>query len=105
MALSRHQVDTLIKLVEIEIKILDDYPDDGIGARRIPQLEAVRTELVDLTTVGSRAGSRARSRNVFAGLSWKKIRPWNRFKAPPVPEPPQQARVAGGTGAFWLKPD
>ncbi len=102
MALSRHQIDTLIKLVDIEIKILDDYPDDGVGNRRIPQLETVRTELVNLTTAGGR--------KAFADMSWKKIRPWNRIKAPTldVPKPPQEARVTGstgGTGAVWLKHD
>lgn len=103
MALSRHQIDTLIKLVDIEIKILDDYPDDGVGTRRVPQLAAVRTELVNLTTAGGK--------KAFADMSWKKIRPWNRIKAPrtlEVPKPPLEARVTGstgGTGAFWLKHD
>ena len=101
MALSRRQIDTLIELVDIEIKILDDHPDDGVGTRRIPQLQAARTELVDLAAAG-----RARYKKAFADISWKKIRPWNRLRPTPtleVPEPPQEARVTGSTGTFLRK--
>ncbi len=96
MSLSKRHIDTLINLVNIEIKVLDTYPDEGGETPRIPLLEACRMELVTLA-----AADRARRKKAFPEMSWKKGRAANRADQPApaeIPPRPETAPVDGGNG-------
>ncbi len=96
MSLSQRQIDTLIQLLDIEIKVLDAYPDEDGPNGRIAQLEACRLELVTLA-----AADRAKRKKAFPDMSWNKDRSWTRTTQPrpaEIPDPPETARVASGDG-------
>ena len=77
MSLSQRQIDTLIRLLDTELKVLDAYPDADGPNGRIPNLEACRLELVTLA-----AADRARRKKTFPGMSWNKDRSWTKTSQP-----------------------
>ncbi len=96
MSLSQRQIDTLIHLLDIELKVLDAYPDEDGPNGRIPNLEACRLELVTLA-----AADRARRKKTFPGMSWNKDRSWTKTSQPrpvEIPDPPEKAPIATGAG-------
>lgn len=96
MSLSKRHIDTLINLVDIEIKVLDAYPDEGGETPRIPLLETCRMELVTLA-----AADRARRKKAFPEMSWKKGRAANKAGGAgraEMPQAPEAAPVDGGDG-------
>ncbi len=70
MSLSQRHIDTLVELLDIELKVLDAFPDENAEGGRIPQLESCRRELFTLAAI-----DRARRKKAFPGLSWKRHRP------------------------------
>lgn len=96
MSLSQRQIDTLIHLLDIELKVLDAYPDEEGPNGRIPNLEACRLELVTLA-----AADRARRKKAFSDMSWNKDRSWTETKQPRpvgIPDRPEKAPIATGAG-------
>ncbi len=77
MSLSQRQIDTLIQLLDIELEVLDAYPDEDGPNGRIPQLEACRLELVTLA-----AAERARRKKAFPAMTWKSDRSWAKSSQP-----------------------
>ena len=93
MSLSQRQ----IQLLDIELKVLDAYPDEDGPSVRIPTLESCRLELVTLA-----AADRARRKKAFPGMSWNKTR---RPRPVESPEPPENAPIATGAELPWRRAD
>ena len=81
MPLSQSHIDTLIGLIDIELKVMDAFPDDNLRSGRIPQLEACKRELSTLS-----AADRAHRKKIFPSLSWNRHRARDKASPPQLPE-------------------
>lgn len=104
MSLSQRHIDTLIGLIDIELKVLDAFPDDNTRSGRIPQLEACKRELSTIA-----AADRARRKKAFPDLSWDRHRARDKANPPPpveIPAAPAKPTVSSNGGdVFSRKPD
>ena len=101
MSLSQRHIDTLIGLIDLELKVLDAFPDDHTRSGRIPQLETCKRELSTLA-----AADRARRKKAFPDLSWD--RHLARDKASPpqpagIPAAPAKPTVASSGGSVFSR--
>ncbi len=98
MSLSQRHIDTLVELLDIELKVLGAFPDEKAENGRIPQLEACRRELFTIAAI-----DRAKRKKAFPGLSWKKHRPEiikSGLGAVEIPVTPIKPAVVSGDGVL-----
>ena len=70
MTLSPRHINTLVELVDVELRVLDAYRHHDSGAKRIPLLESCKQQLLRLG-----AAERAYRKKTFPEISARKTHP------------------------------